>query len=229
MVAAIVSAINAAPGYWARRTEGNKIEVSSADAKEGDLPLAVLYVAKGYRLTKGKDLQVGDTFSDINPLDGTREFMVVGIPDASDGKVTVRTEDGFNVTMGADMEVALTGRGDAAANGRKTFRQFLKETDDRKEDIDVNVDGLDGMAYVGGSVRLTPEGEKVFGDALDKCYMIGRSTVGWDDDDTDDKDGIPACAYRALDFLQSAAGYCSESLFKEWFVELDEDEGGSSK
>ena len=89
------------------------------------------------------------------------------------------------------------------------------------EDVDISVDGLDSIAYC--PIELTEEGYKEFQLAFDKCYVTKDYpyTIMWDNDETDDEDGIPTCAYNAWDLISSMAGYCSDKDYKLWFKDID--------
>ena len=98
------------------------------------------------------------------------------------------------------------------------LRAYINYLNIKDEDVDVCVDGIDSIAYCVGH-KLTEEGKKYFKDALDKCYIEDYdNVVMWDEDDTEDEDGIPTCAYLAWELFAAFAGYCSCSDFDKWFV-----------
>ena len=76
------------------------------------------------------------------------------------------------------------------------------------DDVDVTVDAVNSIAYCG--TRLTAEGKKEFQDCLKKCYIKEGSTIEWDNDDTDDEEGISSCANQAFHMLTAMAGYCKD-------------------
>ena len=86
-----------------------------------------------------------------------------------------------------------------------------------EEDIDVYVDGIDGIA-VCAPVSLTEEGEKHFADALE--LEVENYTVIGEDEDYDDLDnGEGGRLMLAWELLASLAGYCSVDDFDRWFEE----------
>lgn len=97
-----------------------------------------------------------------------------------------------------------------------SFKRYIQYLVDLEINEDIYIDGLDGIAFESKDFTLTEEGYEYFKDALNKCYYEDEC-IQWDNDETDDEDGIPNCAYLALEFLRSAAGYCSNEKFKKWF------------
>lgn len=103
-----------------------------------------------------------------------------------------------------------------------TVREFIHYINAMGQDVDVQVDGVDYIAVVGGNIALTPKGMEKFGPVLD-MKMDGFCIVGSDEDynkldiynETDALDG--GNLMLAWDFLRSLAGYCPASLFDEWF------------
>ena len=101
-----------------------------------------------------------------------------------------------------------------------TLREFIKAHNIIESDIDVYVDGIDGIAVV-FPLELTEVGEEYFKDALDMCWVEnGGSCIEWESDDTDDEDGIPNCAWLAWQLLKAQAGYCSVENFDKWFKDV---------
>lgn len=99
---------------------------------------------------------------------------------------------------------------------RADLKTFLHVLAVIGEDVDLYVDGLEGLAYCG--TRLTPEGEEQFKEALTLCYVEDGYVIEWSNDDTDDEDGIPSCAYNAQDMLHAMAGLCSVDDYNKWFI-----------
>ena len=85
-----------------------------------------------------------------------------------------------------------------------------------EEDIDVYVDGIDGIA-VCAPVSLTEEGKKHFADALE--LEVKNYTVMGDDKDYDDLENEEGKLVLAWDLLTGLAGYCSYNDYNKWFEE----------
>ncbi len=97
--------------------------------------------------------------------------------------------------------------------------EYIKYLDRKGDDVDVFVDGIDSIAYC-PTTKFTPEGKAYFKEALEKCYVDDYDdVVMWDNDETDDEDGVPACAHLAWELFASLAGYCSVDNFSKWFKE----------
>ena len=100
---------------------------------------------------------------------------------------------------------------------KHTLREYINANNILESDIDVYVDGIEGLAVV-FPIEFTAEGEKHFKDALDKCWVEpGSNIIEWSNDDTDDDDGIPKVAYLAWDLIAASAGWCTISDHKQWF------------
>ncbi len=100
---------------------------------------------------------------------------------------------------------------------RITLREFMNVAPVLVADSDISVDGIDSIAYCGET--LTEEGEKIFKDALDKCYITSEypDTIQWDNDETDDEEGIPECAHDAWEMFAAMAGFCPIDIHSKWF------------
>ncbi len=97
--------------------------------------------------------------------------------------------------------------------------EYIKYLDKKGDDVDIFVDGLDSIAYC-PTTKFTPEGKAYFNKALEKCYVEDYDdVVMWDNDETDDEDGVPSCAHLAWELFVSLAGYCSVDNFNKWFKE----------
>lgn len=94
------------------------------------------------------------------------------------------------------------------------------------EDIDLYVDGIDGIAVVSADdlPMLTPEGYEHFRDCFD-LNVVGNLIEGDDEDydamyDYEDNDrGDGGRMYLAWEFISALAGYCSNTNFEKWFDE----------
>lgn len=95
-----------------------------------------------------------------------------------------------------------------------TLRQFLQACRILEEDVDIYVDGIDGIAYCGE--RLTNEGEKHFARALD-LPMDGHAVISNDDADYDE-DNENSALQLAWELLAGGAGYCSCEDYDKWFI-----------
>lgn len=92
------------------------------------------------------------------------------------------------------------------------------------EDIDLYVDGIDGIAVVSADdlPMLTPEGYEHFRDCFD-LNVVGNLIEGDDEDydamyDYEDNDrGDGGRMYLAWEFISALAGYCSNTNFERWF------------
>jgi hypothetical protein len=105
-----------------------------------------------------------------------------------------------------------------------TLREFLHIMNTTDNDIDMSVDGTDTyMAVCFGDIKFTPEGEKMFGDCLDKLHVDGRCIVGEESDydqyddylEGESEDG--GLLRTAEILLHALAGYCSCSNYDKWF------------
>ena len=92
------------------------------------------------------------------------------------------------------------------------------------EDIDLYVDGIDGIAVVAADdlPMLTPEGYEHFRDCFD--LNVEGNLIEGDDEDydamydfEDDKREDGGRMYLAWEFISSLAGYCSVTDFNKWF------------
>lgn len=83
-----------------------------------------------------------------------------------------------------------------------------------EEDIDVYVDGIDGIDVV-APVILTEEGKKYFADALE--LEVKNYTVIGNDKDYQDLEDEKGRLVLAWGLLTSLAGYCSCSDYDKWF------------
>ena len=92
------------------------------------------------------------------------------------------------------------------------------------EDIDLYVDGIDGIAVVSADdlPMLTPEGYEHFRDCFD--LNVEGNLIEGDDEDydamydyEDNEIGDGGRMYLAWEFLSSLAGYCSVTDFNKWF------------
>lgn len=94
------------------------------------------------------------------------------------------------------------------------------------EDIDLYVDGIDGIAVCPADElpMLTPEGYEHFRECFD-LNVEGHLIEGADEDydamyDYEDNDrGDGGRMYLAWEFISALAGYCSNTNFKKWFDE----------
>lgn len=94
------------------------------------------------------------------------------------------------------------------------------------EDIDLYVDGINGIAVVSADElpMLTPEGYEHFRDCFD-LNVEGHLVEGDDEDydamyDYEDNErGDGGRMYLAWEFISALAGYCSVSDFEKWFDE----------
>ena len=94
------------------------------------------------------------------------------------------------------------------------------------EDIDLYVDGIDGIAVVSADdlPMLTPEGYEHFRDCFD-LNVEGHLIEGTDEDydamydfeDGKTEDG--GRMYLAWEFISALAGYCAATDFHKWFDE----------
>ena len=96
---------------------------------------------------------------------------------------------------------------------KTTLKDLLHAINILGDDRDVTVDGVDTIA-VCPPVRITPEGQKHFKEALEatvhveyKYYHRG-TYVSNEDEEIDQK---------AWYFLASLAGYCDEDKYNKWF------------
>lgn len=96
-----------------------------------------------------------------------------------------------------------------------TVREYLHSLNILEEDRDVYVDGIDGIAVVGGEIQLTPLGMKKFGPVLD-MEMEGSCIIG-SDEDYDLLDDGKGNLCLAWEFLSGMAGMCSCSDYDAWF------------
>lgn len=103
-----------------------------------------------------------------------------------------------------------------------TIREFIHYLNCTEKDIDVYVDGIDGIAVCGGEIALTPAGMAEFGEVLE-MEMDGHCIIGNDDDydiltDYQEEDkGDGGRLQKAWEFLCSLAGYCSCDNYDKWF------------
>lgn len=102
-----------------------------------------------------------------------------------------------------------------------TFEDLISSINNLGNDVDVYVDGIDGIA-VCPPVSLTGEGRKHFEAAL-SLPVQGYCVMGEDEDynklyeyEEEDK-GDGGRLLLAWEFLKSQAGYCSCSKFAKWF------------
>lgn len=98
---------------------------------------------------------------------------------------------------------------------RVTLGKFLESCRIMGEDIDIYVDGIDGIAYCGET--LTEEGEKVFKEALE-LPMYGCYVISDDDNDYDLLEKGEGRLQLAWDMLTGMAGYCSCDDYDKWFI-----------
>ena len=92
-------------------------------------------------------------------------------------------------------------------------------------DIDVYADVTDelGIAFV-GPMKLTKAGLKKFGEVLDykitlnTCFLGQLPAAIVHVDDADDV-VLEARLSKAKELFESAAGFCSVSDYKAWFIE----------
>lgn len=105
-----------------------------------------------------------------------------------------------------------------------TLREFFHVMNVTNNDIDMSVDGTDTyMAVCFGDIKFTPEGEKMFGDCLDKLHVEGRCITGRESDyyqyddylDGESEDG--GLLRTAEILLNALAGYCSCHNYYKWF------------
>lgn len=91
-----------------------------------------------------------------------------------------------------------------------------------EDDVDIYVDGIGGLAVVGGDIRFTPAGTDIFGSSFG-LHMDGHTVMGTEkdykdlDDYLEEGKGYGGRLQRAYDLLASLAGYCSTSDFAAWF------------
>lgn len=101
-------------------------------------------------------------------------------------------------------------------------RELLHYINCMEKDVDVYVDGIDGIAVCGGEIALTPAGMAEFGEVLE-MEMDDYYIVGSDDDYGDLQDyrvedkGDGGRLQKAWEFLCSLAGYCSCDNYDKWF------------
>lgn len=104
-----------------------------------------------------------------------------------------------------------------------TLREYLKVLNARGEDIDVYVDGLDGIAVCPPIQKLTEVGYAHFAPCLD-LPVEGDTIMGTDEDydelydyiEEDKGDG--GRMELAYEYIRAMAGYCAASDYKKWFV-----------
>lgn len=94
------------------------------------------------------------------------------------------------------------------------------------EDIDLYVDGIDGIAVCPADElpMLTPEGYEHFKDCFDlnvEGYLVEGDDEDYDAmyDFEDDKREDGGRMYLAWEFISALAGYCSATKFEKWFDE----------
>lgn len=103
--------------------------------------------------------------------------------------------------------------------------RFLEYLRTRTEDVDVYVDGVDGIAFCPESFRLTNAGVEKFKPVFD-MEMDGDTVIGNDDDYDDlcdyeeNGNGDGGRLYLAWELLCAMAGYCSVKNHREWFNEI---------
>ena len=104
------------------------------------------------------------------------------------------------------------------ARKRLSLREFIHTNNYRDEDIDVEIDGTETyMCICFGDIRLTPEGEKEFGECLDKLYMDGLCITCDDDDAFDDYFEGKGIVYQGEKFVHALNGDIASSLYERWF------------
>ena len=94
------------------------------------------------------------------------------------------------------------------------------------EDIDLYVDGIDGIAVCPADElpMLTPKGYEHFRDCFD--LNVEGNLVEGDDEDydamydyEDNERGDGGRMYLAWEFISALAGYCSATKYEKWFDE----------
>lgn len=100
-----------------------------------------------------------------------------------------------------------------------SVREFFHVHNQIEEDIDLSVDGADCfIAVCFGEIKLTKEGERVFGDMLNSLRMSGYCIVSDNNADYDEYERYEMGKLTlAKDFLLALAGYCSSSNYEKWF------------
>lgn len=102
-----------------------------------------------------------------------------------------------------------------------TFFEYLST---RTHDVDVYVDGIDGIAFCPESFQLTKAGEDKFRDCF-QLKMDGDTVVGEEKDYDDlcefdeENKGNGGRLQLAWEFLCAMAGFCSSKDFVKWFRE----------
>lgn len=102
-----------------------------------------------------------------------------------------------------------------------TLRELLHSINVQNNDIDIYVDGIDGIA-VCAPVTLTDEGEREFADVMD-MEVDGYTIIGDDKDYEDledvenDKTDYGGRLELAWQLLTGLAGYCSCANYDKWF------------
>lgn len=101
---------------------------------------------------------------------------------------------------------------------------LLEYLSTRTHDVDVYVDGIDGIAFCPESFSLTKAGEEEFRDCF-QLKMDGDTVVGEEKDYDDlcefdeENKGNGGRLQLAWEFLCAMAGFCSSKDFSNWFIE----------
>lgn len=103
-----------------------------------------------------------------------------------------------------------------------TLENLIDSINNAGDDIDVYVDGIDGIA-VCPPINFTKEGRKHFEAAL-SLPVEGYCIVGEDKDYNDlyeyeEGKGDGGRLILAWELLKSLAGYCPSSKYDKWFEE----------
>ena len=102
-----------------------------------------------------------------------------------------------------------------------TFFEYLTT---RTDDVDVYVDGIDGIAFCPEAFQLTNAGEEKFRDCFN-LEMDGDTVMGEEKDYDDlyefdeENKGNGGRLQLAWEFLCAMAGFCSSKDFSKWFIE----------
>jgi len=106
-----------------------------------------------------------------------------------------------------------------------TFGEMLHYINAMGEDFDIYVDGLDGLAVVGGDIRFTPAGLEKFSPVFDmpmSAYMVTGTAKDYEDLEAmlEHGRGDGGRLKLAYDLIWSLAGYCSCEQYEKWFEGL---------
>lgn len=97
---------------------------------------------------------------------------------------------------------------------KTTLKDLLHAINILGDDRDVTVDGV-GKIAVCPPVKITPEGQKHFQEALEATVQVEyKEDSHWGTYVSNEDEGIDRKAWH---FLASLAGYCYEDEYNKWF------------